>query len=274
MSVKSRKSIALGVATGVIALALSGLPLSLDIDAGAIDGKAAVADPGGNGKGKGNGNGKGQGVEKSQQAKAHPDKTKVAKDDPMHPSNLGRLNGFLHASPQALKNASANSAIGTLSKTYRDALLGYATSTEETEETISTDDLAAILAKAANKPLTGEQVLAIHEKLIAENPELAAAAAPDESTETPESDEDSETVDLMDPDFADQLADDANVIQATETNQGLGSGDDADDDDTGDVADGDDDAEDGGVVADAADAVGQAAEDTAEAIGDFFDDTF
>ncbi|MGH9895388.1 MAG: hypothetical protein ACREA0_26070, partial [bacterium] len=214
MSVKSRKSIALGVATGVIALALSGLPLSLDIDAGTIDGKAALAEPGGNGKGKGNGNGngKGPGAEKSQQAKAHPDKTKVAKDDPMHPSNLGRLNGFLHASPQALKNTSANSAIGTLSKTYRDALLGYAASTEETEETISTDDLAAILAKAANKPLTGEQVLAIHEKLIAENPELAEAAAPDESTETPESDEESETVDLMDPDFADQLAEEANAI--------------------------------------------------------------
>lgn len=270
MSVKFRKSIGLSVATGAIALALSGLPLSLDIDADTIDGKAALAEAGGNGKGKGNG----KGAEKSQQAKAHSDKAKVAKDDPMHPSNLGRLNGFLHASPQALKNASANSAIGTLSKTYRDALLGFATSTEETEETeetISTDDLAAILAKAANKPLTGEQVLAIHEKLIAENPELAEVAAPDDATDTPESDEESETVDLMDPDFADQLADEANAIQATETNQGLGSGDDADDAD--DVADGDEAADDG-VVADAADAVGQAAEDTAETIGEFFDDTF
>jgi hypothetical protein len=271
MSVKFRKSIGLSVATGVVALALSGLPLSLDIDSGTIDGKLALAEPGGNGKGKGHG----KGAEKSQQAKAHSDKAKVAKDDPMHPSNLGRLNGFLHASPQALKNASPNSAIGTLSKTYRDALLGYATTTEETEETeetISTDDLAAILAKAANKPLTGEQVLAIHEKLIAENPELAEVATPDEgSTETPESDEENETVDLMDPDFADQLADEANAVQATETNQGLGSGDDADE---GDVADGDETADDGNVVADAADAVGQAAEDTVKAIGDFFDDTF
>jgi hypothetical protein len=273
MSVTSRKSIGLSVVTGVIALALSGLPLSLDIDTGTIDGKAALAEAGGNGKGKGKGNDKG--AEKSQHAKTHPDKAKVAKDDPMHPSNLGRLNGFLHASPQALMNASANSAIGILSKTYRDALLGYATSTEETEETeetISTDDLAAILAKAANKPLTGEQVLAIHEKLIAENPELATPD--DATTETPESDEESETVDLMDPDLADQLAEEANAIQATETNQGLGSGDDADDDDADGLADGDEAADDDSVVADAADAVGQAAEDTAEAVGEFFDDTF
>src|SRR5262245_42084913 len=198
----------------------------------------------------------------------------------MHPSNLGRLNGFLHASPQALLNASANSAIGILSKTYRDALLGYTTSTEETEETeetISTDDLAAILAKAANKPLTGEQVLAIHEKLIAENPELAEVAAPPEEgeTETPESDEDTDTVDLMDPAFADQLAEEANAIQATETNQGLGSGDDAEDaDDADGVANGDDSGDDDGALADAAEAVGEAAEDTTEAIGDFFDETF
>lgn len=274
MSRTFRRNIGLSVATGVIALALSGLPLSLDIASGTINGKDAVAAPGGNGKGKGNGHGKGQ--EKSQQAKAKPDK--VTKDDPMHPSNLGRLNGFLHASPQALLNASPNSAVGVLSKTYRDALLGYATSTEETEETeetLSTGDLAAILAKAANKPLTGEQVLAIHEKLIAENPELAELAAPedDEAAETPESDEETDTVDLMDPDFADQLADEANAIQATETNQGLGTGDDAEDADDA-AADGDEAADDDGALADAAESVGEAAEDTAEAIGDFFNETF
>jgi hypothetical protein len=103
--------------------------------------------------------------------------------------------------------------------------------------------------------------LAIHEKLIAENPELADAVTPDET----EADDETETVDLTDPDFADQLADEANAIQATETNQGLGSSGD-------DAADGE-----GGVgeaLTDAGEAVATAAEDTADAIGGFFDETF
>ena len=155
----------------------------------------------------------------------------------MHPSNLGRLNGFLHASPQALANASPNSAVGTLSKTYRDALLAA-------DGTVTTDDLAGILAEAANKPLTGEQVIAVHEKLIATNPELAE----DEAL----------SAQLTDEDFADELADEANEIQASETNQGLG-GDESDGSD--DVAEGDDadDAdENDGALADAADTVGDA----------------
>jgi len=270
MLVKSRNGIRWGIATGVVALALSGLPVSLDPDAISLDGKSALAAPGGNGKGKGNGQGKGHG----QQAKAANATTHLSKDDPLHPSNLGRLNGFLHASPQALLNASANSAIGILSKTYAEALLGYAASSDETEETVTTEDLAEILAEAANKPLTGEQVLAIHEKLIETNPELAEVATAEESTdeaatETPESTEESETVDLTDPDFADQLADEANDIQATETNQGLGSSDEAESDEA--------ESDEGGVgeaVDDAADAVAETAEDTAEVVGDFFAETF
>ena len=153
MSRTFRKNIGLSVVTSVIALALSGVPFSLDTHSGSPGINAAIAAPGnGNGKGQANGNGKSRGAEKSQQAKAAHAKGHVSKDDPMHPSNLGRLNGFLNASPQALKNTSANSAIGVLSKTYRDALLGYTTSSEESEETVSTEDLAAILAKAYNLP--------------------------------------------------------------------------------------------------------------------------
>ncbi len=266
MSRTFRKNIGLSVVTSVIALALSGAPFSLDASSGSLGINAAVAAPGngnGHGKGQANGNGKSRGAEKSQQAKAAHARGHVSKDDPMHPSNLGRLNGFLNASPQALKNTSANSAIGVLSKTYRDALLGYTTSSEESEETVSTEDLAAILAKAANKPLTGEQVLAIHEKLIAENPELAEAVTPEETEKDDETE--TETVDLTDPDFADQLADEANAIQATETNQGLGSsGDDAEDGEGGV----------GEALTDAGEAVATAAEDTADAIGDFFGETF
>ena len=83
------------------------------------------------------------------------------------------------------------------------------------------------------------------------------------------------TAQLTDETFADDLAEQANEIWATEANQGLGSGDDADeaDEDSGNVAEGDD-SEDNGVVADAAQTVADAAADTADAIGDFIDDTF
>jgi len=171
----------------------------------------------------------------------------------MHPSNLGRLNGFLNASPQALANASPNSAVGTLSKTYRDALLA-------SDGTLTTDELAGILAEAANKPLTGEQVLAVHEKLIATNPELAE----DEAL----------SAQLTDEDFADDLADEANEIQATETNQGLGGDEGEEGDDVAEGDDADDTDENDGALADAADTVGDAVTDTASAIGDFFDETF
>lgn len=258
MSATSR-SIRLGVATGVIALALAALPVAFDHPSGP---SAALADAGGNGKGNGHGKPDNPGQQgQGQQAKASHGKGKVAKDDPMHPSNLGRLNGFLHASPQALKNASANSAIGTLSKTYAEALAGYlAADDTTTTTTVTEDDLAAILAKAANKPLSGEQVIAINEKLMSVDPELAEAAQT--TTTNPDGTTTTENA-LTDPELADDLAERANEIQATETNQGLGKGDDADDsDDAGDA------------IADAADTVGDAAEDTADAIGDFIDSTF
>ncbi len=274
MPVKSRRHIRWGVATAVIALGLSGLPLSLDVDALAFGAKAALADAGGSGKGNGHGHGhghdKGVGTDQIQQAKLA--KTHLSKDDPLHPSNLGRLNGFLHASPQALLNASANSAIGILSKTYAEALAGYLAAGETTTTTTTTvteDDLAAILAKAANKPLTGEQIIAINEKLMAVDPELAALG---ETTVTTTDGTTTTTNSLTDPALADALAEEANAIQATEANQGLGSGDDAADD--GDAAAGGDTENSDGVVAAAADSVTEAAEDTADAVGDFVDDTF
>jgi hypothetical protein len=277
MLVRSRKHIRWGVATAVIALGLSGIPMSLDVDALAFGAKAAFAGAGGSGKGKGNGHGhdKGVGTDQSQQAKLT--NGHLAKTDPMHPSNLGRLNGFLHASPQALVNASANSAIGILSKSYAEALAGYLATgdtTTTTTTTVTEDDLAAILAKAANKPLTGEQIIAINEKLMAVDPELAALG---ETTVTNTDGTTTTTNSLTDPALADALAEEANAIQDTETNQGLGSGDDAADDgatDDGDVADGGDSEDSDGVVAAAADSVTQAAEDTADAVGDFIDDTF
>jgi hypothetical protein len=265
---KRSRRIGLTAATGILALALAGLPVTAD--SGLFHGKAALADAGGNGKGHGHGNAKGhsQGLDVGddvQEAKAPPGKSKLTEDDEdtLHANELGRLNGFMHASPQALANASPKSAIGKIAKEYRDALLGFTGTGEEVpDEAITEDDLAGILAEAANKPLTGEQVVAIHEKLIANNPELADEAV---------------AAQLTDEDFADQLADEANEIQATEANQGLGNSDE-DEDDADDVADGDDSADDtdegDGTLADAADTVGDAAVDTADAIGDFFSETF
>jgi hypothetical protein len=280
---KRSSRLGLTAATGILALALAGLPVTAD--SGLFHGKAALADAGGNGKGHGNGNARGHGNglntgDDVQEAKAPPGKSKLAEDDEdtlteddedsLHANELGRLNGFMHASPQALANASPNSAIGKISKEYRDALLGFTGTGEEApDEAITEEELAGILAEAANKPLTGEQVIAIHEKLIANNPELADEAVASQ---------------LTDEDFAGQLADEANEIQATEANQGLGNSDE-DEDAADDVADGDDSADDtddsadegDGVLADAADAaeaVGDAAVDTADAVGDFFSETF
>jgi len=239
--------------------------MSFDVDALAFGTKSALADAGGNGKGRGNGHGhdKAGGTGQSQQAKST--QTDLAETDSMLPSNLGRLNGFLHASPQALANAAPNTVIGMLSKTYRDALAAYATSLATTDPTtttdttpLTTDDMAAILAKAANKTLTAEQITAINDKLAATNPDDLA----DYATMT-----DEEKAQL-----ASDLADEANSIQATETTQGLGSGyDTADDSDTA-AGSGSEDAD--GVVGAAADTVAQAAEDTADAIGNFLNSTF
>jgi len=270
---KRSRRIGLTAATGILALALAGLPVTPDHSP--LHGKAALADAGGNGKGHGNGNAKGHGKgldagDDVQEAKAPPGKSKLADDedeDTLHANDFGKLNGFMHASPQALANASPKSAIGKISKEYRDALLGFTGTGEEApDEAVTEDDLAGILAEAANKPLTGEQVVAIHEKLIANNPELADEAV---------------SAQLTDEDFADQLADEANEIQATEANQGLGNSDE-DEAEGDDVADGDESADDtddtddesDGALADAADAVGDAAVDTADAIGDFFSETF
>src|SRR5262245_58393094 len=272
MQNKTRR-IGLAAATGILALALTGMPLGADH--GLFHGKAALADAGGNGKSHGQGNAKGHGKgldtgDSVQEAKATPakaDKLTEDDEDSLQANELGRLNGFMHASPQALAHASPKSAIGKISKEYRDALLGFTGTGEEApDEAITEDDLAGILAEAANKPLTGEQVVAIHEKLIANNPELADEAV---------------AAQLTDEDFADQLADEANEIQATEANQGLGNSDE-DEAEGDDVADGDESADDtddtddesDGALADAADAVGDAAVDTADAIGDFFSETF
>jgi hypothetical protein len=133
--------------------------------------------------------------------------------------------GSLAVPPQALKSAPPNSAAGS-GQTYHEALADFAasldTATGTAAGTTTEFQLAAILARAADGPLTGEQVIALHEKLIAVDLELAALSKatithPDGTTTT--------TNALTDPDFADVLAEQANEIRAMEASQGLGNGD-------------------------------------------------
>ncbi|MDZ4736661.1 MAG: hypothetical protein SGJ07_09970 [Rhodospirillaceae bacterium] len=180
------------------------------------------ASNGGNSAGNGKGNAFGR---ETQTADANPGASKnlgqalgygttsIAKTDPLHPSKLGRLNGFLNASSIALAATSPNSAIGTVSKTYRDMLSAYLSDDELSQ--LDLDDLAAALATAANKELSTEQVQAINERLAIENPHDPNLSGLGNPTGDP-------TIDAQNRAFADELAGRANEVQAEETNQGLG----------------------------------------------------
>jgi alpha-D-ribose 1-methylphosphonate 5-triphosphate synthase subunit PhnH len=81
--------------------------------------------------------------------------------------SAGKLNGFLHASPAALANASPNSAIGKVAIGVRDALKAYA------DGSGSLQDVAKALASATNKPVTQQQVAAVIAKLVKYNPDTS-----------------------------------------------------------------------------------------------------
>jgi hypothetical protein len=248
------KGASLMLSASVIAFALVAVPLTFDpvtSDFGMAKAWAKGSGGGNGGGGNGNGNdnggsngrgnsqdkdhasnGQGKGLSKdldneeadiATNGYAYGKQSKVAKDDPMHPSNLGRLNGFFNASSTALKNASPNSAIGIVSQTYRDALSAYLGSLEEdTEEQQeeALDDLAAVLAQAANKPLSPEQIEAINERLATENPEDANLAnLVDEDVEEGED----ATDQVTNTELSAELADRANEVQDSESNQGLGA---------------------------------------------------
>lgn len=132
-------------------------------------GAALLAPPSFANNGKGNGGSNGNsGNSNSQTASAQPanDKGKAA-------SGLGKLNGFMHASPNALAHASPKSAIGKVSIVYAGLLGNYlAPPAGTTPPTLA--EVAAALAAAANKPLTAGIIAAINQKLLAANPALAA----------------------------------------------------------------------------------------------------
>ena len=179
------------------------------------DGGSGGSNAGGNGKGNAFGrtatdsdvasNGKGIG-----HAYGYGSGIASVKDD-MHPSKLGRLNGFLNASPNALSNSSPNSAIGAVAQGYRDTLSAYLGG----DLNVDADDVAGAIAAAANKTLTPDQVNAINERLAVENPNDPNLSGLSNPTNDP-------AVEAANDALAADIAARANEIQATEENQGLG----------------------------------------------------
>ncbi|MGH6947358.1 MAG: hypothetical protein ACREDZ_08525 [Kiloniellales bacterium] len=231
-------------------------------------GGALSADDSGAGKGHGKSNGKAVGIAKAESAKkgaATADESVgqsldkawgQAKKDlrsmmaglfgeesgKPSASQLGRLNGFMHASPRAVANASPNSAVGSVAQTYRDALaahLGAAVEEPVVEEPVVEEPLveeplveepveeeaaltsleaaAKALVDAANKPLDPAVVAEVNAKLAELNPDEPAF----EGLEDPTS-EQAQSV-------AQDVADAAQSFEAEETDQGLGNNDVAED---------------------------------------------
>lgn len=172
----------------------------------------AVADKGGNGGNAGNGGNGGnssqssggnggshaksdtqQGKSATSQKASKTNKTKKSAEtdddatDTASANSFGNINGFLHASPKALANASPKSVIGRVMTAYGAQLQSYldasATagdgSTDDTATTTAPTaaDLQAALQKVSNKPVTAEMIAAVNDKLIATNPALSASLA-------------------------------------------------------------------------------------------------
>ena len=154
---------------------------------------AAPAFAAGNGNGGGNGAGNGAGnaggksatpggatmmdKSSSKSGMSHDMKNDMSKDksaDKGGASDLGKLNGFLHASPEALQKAAPNSAIGLVTHGYADALNSYLAGGANAK---TATDVYAALQKAANKPLTATTIAAVDAKLAKNDPTLAKAIA-------------------------------------------------------------------------------------------------
>ena len=145
-----------------------------------------LADKGGNGGGNGNGNSGGNGASNSNgnggtKSTSHgnsataPGKTKVAAASAAakgSASAYGKLNGFLHAPPKVLANASPKSAIGKVAKVCA-GLLNACLNPVEGETAPTAADVAAALKAAANKPLGADIIAKVNTKLLATNSALA-----------------------------------------------------------------------------------------------------
>lgn len=113
-------------------------------------------------------------MEKSSKSEMNHDMSKDKSASKSGASDLGKLNGFLHASPEALQKAAPNSAIGLVTHGYADALNSYLTGGANAK---TASDVYAALEKAANKPLTATTIAAVDAKLAKNDPTLAKAIA-------------------------------------------------------------------------------------------------
>jgi hypothetical protein len=153
-------------------------------------------------------------------------------DDSMSAQNLGKLNGFFHASLTGLANASPNSSIGRISHTFKDALSDFAKANAPTDPNNpdatdpnatppsgpTTEELGAILADSTNKTVTADQVKAIVDRLAETNPDDASL---------------NDLADSMDDETAQDIADAANAAKSGETPDDSTDG--SSDDATGDT---------------------------------------
>jgi len=170
--------------------------------------------------------GQGTGGAQSTKAKGPASGSNVSRKGSVSPSALGKLNGFMHASPSALAHAAPTSAIGKVAVAYRDVLAGYVSG----QATLA--DVAAALAAASNKPLSAEIVGAINERVAQTNPENTALGGLANPTADP-------AVAAQNEALAGAIADMANEMQSGSTTSAEGDGDATDSDATDGETDGD-----------------------------------
>jgi hypothetical protein len=138
-------------------------------------------------------------------------------------NQLGKLNGFFHASPQALANASPNSAPGAISQGFRDVLREYASQLNDTEttgvESPTLDEVAHALATAVNKEVSPEIVGGILDKLSQTyGDDYSGLTDPDESSTEGQ-------VDAPQKSFAEALSDRVNEINGYSSDDESGPAD-------------------------------------------------
>ena len=201
--------------TGALAL------MPVHLSSGGLGYHDAMADAGGNGKGKGQGADR-AGTNGSNGATASAG-TGKPKDDPLHASNLGRFNGPLHASAKAWQNASPQSPTGILAGAYASALNALLSNTvtpnANATDVPTVEQLGAILASVANKDTVPPELIdALHAKMVEVG--LLDQALLDQASATlaPQSLDPQ----VPAPTLAQLIADQANLVQATQTNEGLG----------------------------------------------------
>jgi hypothetical protein len=120
---------------------------------------------------------KGQ-AKKAEMMAAKATRQSVEEDPSMAPDKLGKLNGVLNASTNALMNASPNSPIGMAGTTLKEALAQAEAlnSDGDLNNDVTPEELAAELAGIfdgmTNKTLTDSQVLAVFDRMAELDPTL------------------------------------------------------------------------------------------------------